>query len=405
MLTDAVIRQAKPKSRQYKIADEKGMYLLVTKSGKCFRFNYRFQGKYKTLALGVYPDVSLKTARERLQKARKQLALGLDPAQQRKAEKISQTGANSFKAVALEWFSKKSDTWKPGHSRTVKSRMEKNLFPWLGDVDISDINAPLVLSVLRRIEERGAIETAHRCKTICSQVMRYAVATGRAERDPCSDLRGALTPSQPKHMATITDPDQVGALLRAIDNYHGHLITRCALKLAPLVFVRPGELRKMQWEHINWIKKQWKFIPEKRLKKIRDPRPLIVPLSDQALDVLREIHPLTGEGTFVFPSLRSADRPMSNNAILAALRRMGYAKEEMSGHGFRSMASTLLHELGWPHAVIELQLDHTLGNKVAQAYDHSERLTERAKMMQAWADYLDALKSKADVSKFERKVA
>ena len=405
MLTDAVIRQAKAKDRQYKITDGRGMYLLVTKAGKYFRMNYRFQGKQKTLALGVYPDVSLKTARNRLQAAREHLALGLDPAQQKKAKNISRSGANSFKTVGMEWFFKKADTWKPGHARTVKQRMEKNLFPWLGDIEIDQITAPVILPVLLRIEDRGAIETAHRCKTICSQIMRYAVATGRAERDPCSDLRGALASNQPKHMAAITDPEQVGGLLRAIDSYEGHLITRCALKLAPLVFVRPGDLRKMEWSAINWIKKQWVFIPEKRLKKQRDPRPLIVPLSNQALDVLREIYPLTGEGTFVFPSPRTDTRPLSNNGVLSALRRMGFTKDEMCGHGFRAMASTLLHELGWPHFVIELQLDHTIGNKVAQAYNHAEHLQERCKMMQAWADYLDALKERRSVSEFEVKVA
>jgi len=397
MLTDLVIKQVVAKSKPYKVTDGRGMYLLVKKTGKYFRMNYRYQGKQKTLALGVYPDVNLKLARERLQAAREHLARGVDPAEIKKAESINKSGVNSFEAVGREWFAIKKDSWKPGHARTVISRMEKNLFPWLGSILVEKITVPEILSVLRRIEERGAVETAHRCKTICSQIMRYAVATARAERDPCQDLRGVLTSTQSKHMAAITDPDKVGGLLRSIDGYTGHLITRCVLKLAPLVFVRPGDLRQMKWNKINWIKKQWIFIPEKRLKNQRDPRPLIVPLAEQSLSVLREIYPLSGDGTFVFPSLRTNKRPLSNNAVLSSLRRMGYSRKEMTGHGFRTTASTLLHEMDWPHAVIELQMDHVHGDKVSNAYNHAEYLPERIRMMQAWADYLDALKNQTDV--------
>lgn len=396
-LTNTAIKAARGRDKQYRLTDGQGMYLLVKPNGKKYwRLDYSLHGKRKTYAIGSYPAISLKDARSRRDAAKALVAEGIDPVQHRKIhkQKRMEAAVNTFEAVGREWFSKQQASWKPGHARTVLGRMEKNLFPWLGNTEIAKITAPLILPVLRRIEARGAVETAHRCKTICSQIMRYGVATGRAERDPCADLRGALTPSQPKHMATMTDPEKIGGLLRSIDSYEGHIITRCALKLAPLVFVRPGDLRKMEWNAVNWIKKQWIFIPEKRRKNISNPRPLIVPLAEQALDTLREIHPLTGHGRFVFPSPRTDTRPMSNNAVLSALRRMSFNKEEMCGHGFRSMASTLLHELDWPHAAIELQLDHVHGDKVSAAYNHAEHLEIRTKMMQAWADYLDELKTK-----------
>ncbi|MEW6290682.1 MAG: tyrosine-type recombinase/integrase [Thermodesulfobacteriota bacterium] len=394
-LTDTAIRNAKIKEKQYKLADDKGLYLLVNKSGKYFRFDYRFGDKRKTLALGVYPDVKLKEARERRDHARHLLQNDIDPSQHKKETRnmrIAQT-ANSLEAVAREWFTKNKHTWTEGHSRTIISRLENNVFPWLCSRPVAEITAPEVLAVLRRIEERGAIETAHRIKQICGQVFRYAIATGRADRDPSSDLRGALSPTKPQHMATITDPKKVGELLRAIDGYEGHLITRCALRLAPLVFVRPGELRHAEWAEINFDLAEWKIPAEKM--KMRTTH--IVPLSSQSLDILRDINPLTGRGRYVFPSLRSAERPMSNNTILAALRRMGYAKEEMSGHGFRAMASTVLHEQGWPPDVIERQLAHAERNNVRAAYNHAQHLPERRRMMQAWADYLDALKPGAKI--------
>lgn len=394
-LTNTAIKRAKAKKKQYRLTDSQGMYLLIKPSGKKYwRLDYSIHGTRKTYAIGTYPEISLKEARVKRAEAKSLIADGIDPVQHRQVHKQKRraAAANTFEAVGREWFTRQADTWKPRHASTVLGRLEKNIFPWLGNTEIESVTAPIILSVLRRIEARGAVETAHRCKTICSQIMRYAVATGRAERDPCGDLRGALTPTQPKHMATITDPQEVGALLRAIDGYQGHFITRCALKLAPLVFVRPGDLRQMRWKAVNWIKKEWLFIPEKRRKKIEKPRPLLVPLSRQALEILREIYPLTGHGEFVFPSPRTDTRPMSNNGILSALRRMGYAKEEMTGHGFRAMASTLLHELNYSHAAIELQLDHVQGNKVSLAYNHAEYLPERTKMMQGWADYLDELR-------------
>lgn len=390
-LTDTAIRNAKPGSKQYKLSDEKGMYLLVNKAGKYFRLDYRFDEKRKTLALGVYPDVSLKKARQKRDDARSMIADGVDPAQHRKNEKASKKdlAANSFEAVAREWFGKNLHTWTEGHSRTIISRLENNIFPWLGSCPIAEVTPQELLKSLRRIESRGALETAHRVLQICSKIFRYAIATQRAKRDPAADLRGALPPTKPKHMATITDPKKIGALLRAIDDYEGHPTTICALKLAPLVFVRPGELRHAEWQEINFEHKQWK-IPAEKMKM---SSPHIVPLSTQAIIVLKDIEPLTGHGKYVFPSLRSPKRAMSNNTILAALRRIGYAKEEMSGHGFRAMASTILHEQGQPPEIIERQLAHAEKNKVKAAYNHAQYLQERTKMMQEWADYLDELKS------------
>ena len=390
-LTDTAIRNAKAKDKPYKLSDEKGLYLLINKAGKYFRFDYRYAGKRKTMAFGVYPDVKLVDAREKRYDARRLLQNDVDPAQYKKETKAIQKESvkNSFENVAREWFTKNKHIWTEGHSKTIISRLELNVFPWLGTQPVSSITAPALLVVLRRIEDRGAIETAHRVKQICSQVFRYAVATGRAERDPSADLRGALSPAKSKRMATITDPKQIGELLRAIDGYEGHLITRCALKLAPLVFVRPGELRHAEWHEINFEQAEWK-IPEEKMK-MRTPH--MVPLAAQAIEVLKELEPLTGERRYVFPSLRTSARPMSNNTVLAALRRMGYAKEEMSGHGFRAMASTILHEQGWPSDVIERQLAHSERNSIKAAYNHAQHFPERRRMMQAWADYLDTLKN------------
>lgn len=401
MLVDTAIKNAKSKENPYKLTDGKGLYLLVKETGKYFRFDYRHQGKRKTLALGVYPDVSLAKARERLSVARKLLAEGIDPGEQRKMDKEAVACLNSFEAVTREWFLKNKHTWTDNHAKDIISRLEANVFPWIGNKPIAEVNAPVLLSVLRRIEARGAIETAHRIKQMCGQVFRYAVATGRADRDPSADLRGALPPPPSRSMATITEPGEVAALLRAIRDYKGEFITRCALRLASLTFVRPGELRRAEWADIDLDRAEWKIPPEKRkLKKALKANPLnyhIVPLSKQALAVLRELEPLTGKGRYVFPSLRTGERPMSENTVNAALRRMGYAKEDMTGHGFRAMASTLLHEQGWPSDVIERQLAHKERNSVKAAYNYAQHLPDRRKMMQAWADYLEALERGAEI--------
>ena len=401
-LTDTAVRAAKPQARTRKLFDGGGLYLeLSPAGGKWWRWKYRFGGKEKRLSLGVYPDVSLKSARTRRDGLRQQLSAGVDPGQARKAQKLAVAGADSFEAIAREWHAKFSSGWVPSHSDRILRRFESDLFPWLGRRAVADIRAPELLSVLRRIESRGAVETAHRAMQNCGQVFRYAIATGRAERNPTSDVRGALPPPKERHHASIIEPKRIGELLRAIDAYEGFFVTKCALRLAPLVFVRPGELRRAQWPELDLHATEWR-IPAARMK-MREPH--IVPLSRQAVDILRELEPLTNRvssvkpnaPSFVFPSARSAERPMSENAVLAALRRMGYTKEEMTGHGFRSMASTLLHEQGWNHQVIERQLAHAERNAVSAAYNFAEHLAERRKMMQAWADYLDGLRGDADI--------
>jgi len=390
-LTDTLIRSAKPKGKPYKLSDGKSLYLLVNKTGKYFRFDYRFAGKRKTLALGVYPQVSLVEARKMHAEARRYLESDLDPAQFRSCIKQHQIGqtANSFETVAREWYSHNQQNWTSGHASTIIRRLEQNIFSWHGFQAIESITAPELLTTLRRIESRGAIETAHRIKQICSQIFRYAIATDRAERDPCADLRGCLSSTEPKHMAAITDPIQIGALLRAIDDYQGQALTRLALKLAPLVFVRPGELRHAEWTEIDYKTSQWKIPAEKM--KLRIPH--IVPLSRQSLAIVRILEPISGHCKYLFPSIRTATRPMSNNTILAALRRLGYTKEEMTGHGFRIMAERLLYKQEWPAHVIERQLARHTKSSREFTKRYAQHLPERFKMMQTWANYLESLKN------------
>ncbi len=381
-LTDVSIRAAKPRQKTFKLFDSGGLYLeLSPAGGKWWRWKYRFGGKEKRLSFGVYPDVNLKAARKRRDEARQRLADGIDPGEARKAEKIAQAGAESFEAVTREWHAKFSPGWVASHGDRILRRFEKDLFPWLGKRSMLEIKAPELLAVLRRIENRGALESAHRAMQNCGQVFRYAVATGRAERDPTGDLRGALPPPKEKHHASILEPKRIAELLRAMDSYQGYYVTKSALGLAPLVFVRPGELRKAQWPEIDLEKAEWK-IPGERMK-MREQH--IVPLSRQAIEILSELEPLTNREIvarpnaprYVFPSARTHERPMGENAILGALRRMDYTKEEMTGHGFRSMASTLLHEQGWNHQVIERQLAHAERNAVSAAYNFAEHLPER----------------------------
>jgi len=395
-LTATAIRNARATGKPLKLFDGGGLYLLVNPNGsRWWRFKYRRLGKEKLLSFGTFPDISLKDARERRDDARKQLAAGIDPGEHRKARKaaLAELGENSFAVVAREWFAKYSPSWAAGHSDKIIRRLERDIFPWLGGRPIAEIKAPELLATLRRIESRGAIETAHRAQQNCSQVFRYAVATGRAERDLTSDLRGALTPVKERHHASITDPRRVGELMRAIEGYRGSFITKCALGLAPLVFVRPGELRKAEWTEFDLDNAEWR-IPAARMKA-REQH--IVPLSKQAVAILRELHALTGEKAHVFPGVRTAGRAMSENTVNAALRRLGYAKDEMTGHGFRSMASTLLNEQGWHRDAIERQLAHAERNNVRAAYNFAEHLPERREMMQAWADYLDMLARGAQV--------
>jgi integrase len=395
MLTDTAIRKARPSTKPVKLFDERGLYLEVSPAGgKWWRLKYRFEGKENRLSLGIYPDVSLKDARERRDEARTLLADGIDPSGHRKAQKAARTdrAANSFEVIAREWFAKYSPTWAPSHSEKIIQRLEKDIFPWLGDKPIADIMAPELLKVLRRIETRGALDTAHRAHQDCGRIFRYAVATGRAERDPSGDLRGALPPVKGEHFAAIIEPTAIGGLLRAIDGFKGTFIVACALKLAPLFFVRPGELRRAQWQQFDIEKGEWRYFVTKTKSEH------MVPLASQAVAILRELHALTSHRTYVFPG-RDPKKPMSEAAINAALRRMGYdTKTEITGHGFRAMARTILHEqLHVKPEVIEHQLAHRVPDALGTAYNRTKFLKERRAMMQQWADYLDRLKAGAEV--------
>lgn len=391
MLTDSAIRKAKPAEKPQRLFDAGGLYLEVSPSGgKWWRLKYRYGGKEKRLSLGVYPDTTLAAARAKRDDARKLLASGVDPSENRKAKRAAsdRATADSFEVVTREWFAKQAGAWAASHASTVMLRFENDVFPWLGKRPIGQISARELLETINRIVDRGANESAHRVLQSCGQVFRYAVATGRAERNPAADLRGALPPVRAKHHAAILDPTQVGALLRAMHSYQGSFIVRCALRLAPLVFVRPGELRHAEWSEIDLEAAQWKIPAEKM--KMRSPH--LVPLSRQALEILRELQPLTGSGRYVFPSVRTDQRPMSENTVLAALRRMGFAKDEMTGHGFRAMARTILDEtLGVRPEYIEHQLAHAVRDTNGTAYNRTTHLPERRAMMQAWADWLETV--------------
>lgn len=395
-LTATGVKQAKIEDKQYKMTDGAGMYLLVKKSGKYWRLDYRFDGKRKTLALGTYPGLSLKESRSKRDEARKLLSNNIDPGAKRKAEKMIRKlqVENSFEAISREWFEKKKKEWSENHSNRIIKRLENNVFPYLGSESIVDINTPTVLSVIRKIEKRGAYETAHRALSNCGQIFRYAIATGRLERDPTYKMHEGLQPAQKTHLAAVTDPVKVAEVLRAIDIYNGTLSVQCALRLAPLVFVRPGELRQAEWKDVNFESREWRYL----ITKTKTDH--IVPLANQAIEILNELQPLTGHGRYLFPSARNpkGDRPMSDNAILAALRRMGIAKDEMSGHGFRAMARTILdEELGFRVDFIEHQLAHAVKDPNGRAYNRTSHLKERKVMMQAWADYLDQLKHGAGI--------
>jgi integrase len=393
-LTVTEVKNAKPKDKPYRLFDGGGLYLEIAPSGgKLWRMKYRFAGKEKRLAFGVFPDVSLAEARERREQARKLLAKGQDPGQAKKQEKAAaEAQTETFELVAREWFAKQKPTWAASHSARLMARLERLVFPFVGALPVKDLGAPDLLALGRRIEARGTVDTAHRVVQIVGQIMRYAVATGRAERNPSADLRGALAPVKAKHFASLTDPRDVAKLLRVVEEYQGSYVVRCALRLAPLIFVRPGELRRAEWPELDLDGAEWRIPAEKMKMKVQH----IVPLSKQAVAILREIHPLTGSGKYVFPGLRPG-RTLSENTLNAALRNLGFAKDEMTSHGFRAMASTILHEQGWSSDVIERQLAHKDRNKVRAAYNHAEHLPERRRMMQAWADYLDAIKVGAKV--------
>lgn len=387
-LTDVIVKKAAPRPTSYKLPDERGLYLLVMPNGrKYWRMRYSWRGKENTLAFGVYPDVSLKMARVKRDEARLALAQGLNP-------KTGRASGRLFEDVAREWFAKNIQAVRSkGHAQTVLSRLERLIFPSLGHRPAGEITAQDLLDTLRPLEARGVLETAHRVLQICGQVLRYAVARGEAKRDPTADLRGALPPKKLKHHASLTGTAEVAGLVRAIESFTGGKIVHCALRFSLLTFARPGEIRHAEWGEVDLEAREWR-IPAEKMKK---RRPHIVPLSSQAAEVLTEMRGVSGHGRYVFPSLWNlarGDRPMSENTIAAALRRMGYEKEQMSAHGFRSLASTLLNENGFPPDVIERQLAHVEGNAVRAAYNHAEYLPERRRMMQWWGDYLDELAQK-----------
>lgn len=406
-LTDARIKAAKPREKPYRLFDGLGLYIEISPAGgRLWRFKYRFDGKEKRLALGAYPEVGLREARETRDEARRRLRRGEDPGAIRRQERAATTEATiaagrTFKAVAGDWLEKNAPRWSRKHVRTIEERLQANIYPWLGERPIATIESPEIRECIVRIEDRGAAELARRVLRVVGQVFAYAILRGLATRNPAADLRGLVPPSPKRNFAALTDPRDVGGLLRAIEGYQGAFITRCALKFAPLVFVRPGELRHAEWAEftLDGDNPEWR-IPAAKMKA-RDMH--IVPLSVQAVAVLREIKPVTGSGRYVFPGERTSARPMSENTVLAALRRMGYSKGEMTGHGFRSVASTLLHERGYPSHVIEAQLAHAERNAVKAAYNRAAYLTERRKLMQDWADYLDGLRQGADVIPFHGK--
>lgn len=394
-LRDLEIKKAKPKEKIYILKDEDGLYLEVKPSGKKYwRLRYWLDKKENRMSLGEYPLVSLAEARDRRDGFRRKIKDGIDPVVEKQEAKAALAPELTFEAIAREWVANRSDGVENRTSETNLRRLELNIFPFLGSRPLKDITAPELLVCLNRISERGAKEVAKRVRVICSQVFRYALVTGRADRDVAADLQGALPPRQKKHRAAITDPKAVGQLMLDIDNCTASHVIRCALRLAPLVFVRPGELRWAEWAEFDFADALWR-IPEKRMKKVRNTQVQhIVPLSRQAIAILEEVKPVTGTGQFVFPSIRTAARPMSENTLNVALRRLGYEKAEMCAHGFRGMASTLLNEQGWHFDAIEKQLAHVPRDQVRASYNHAQYLTTRREMMQFWADFLDELKQK-----------
>jgi integrase len=389
-LTDIVVRKAKARLAPYKMADGGGMYVLVRPDGaRYWRMDYRWEGRRRTLALGVYPSVSLSDAREKRDQAKKQLAARTDPATHRKLHKIASNVAskNTFRLISQEWLEK---LIREGRSPRTLDKINWLLalaYPGIGDQPIASIIPTQLLTVLRTVEARGRYETAQRLRSTCGQVFRYAIATARAERDPSADLRGALTAPKVRHHAAVVDPKGVGALLRAIDGYDGQPITLAALKLAPLVFVRPGELRTAEWSEFDLGVGEWR-IPAAKMKMRLPHR---VPLSRQAIAIVNDLQSITGHGRYLFPSVRCLQRPMSENTLNAALRRLGYSKDEATSHGFRSTAAVRLNEMGrWSVDAIERQLAHQEANAIRRAYTHAaEYWSERCEMMQVWADQLD----------------
>ena len=389
-LTEVQVRTAKGKARAYKLYDEKGLFLLVKPTGsRLWRLKYYFDRAERLLSLGLYPEVSLKIARTRRDEARRLVAEGVDPSMKRKADQDATV--DTFRAIAQEWLLTKKETVSEGTWQRDHDQLVKMVGPRIGKRPIAEIEAPELLSVLRSIEAKGNFDTAHRVRAVCGRVFRYAIATGRARRDISADLKGALAPKGTESYAAITDPAKVGQLLQAIEGYDGQRSTHAALRIAPYVFVRPGELRAAEWSELDLERAEWR-IPGERMKM---GELHIVPLAQQVVGILRDLQLHTGTGRYVFPAIGGQPRPLSENTLGAALRRIGYTSDVMTAHGFRSTASTLLNELGWNPDLIELQLAHKERNKVRAVYNRAQRLAERRTMMQAWADHLVRLKEGA----------
>ncbi|WP_102811520.1 tyrosine-type recombinase/integrase [Burkholderia pseudomallei] len=395
-LTDTAIRNAKPADKPVRLFDGGGLYLEIAPSGgKWWRLKYRFGGKEKRYSLGVYPEVTLATARKKRDEAREKLAAGIDLGEAKKAEKRASllAAAHSFEVVARGWMDERKTTVEPAQHAKTLARMENDVFPWLGKRPIAEIDAPEILVVLKRVDGRGARFTAHRIRSEISRVFRYGIKEGHCKADPARDLVDAIPPAQTTHFASITEPEKVGEMLRAFDGFTGTFPVLCALKLAPMLFVRPGELRKAEWAQFDLDKGEWRYF----VNKTKTDH--LVPLAAQAVTILRELHALTGEGVYVFPGARDRNRPMSEAAINAALRRLGYdTRTEITGHGFRAMARTILHEeLEEKPEVIEHQLAHTVPDSLGRAYNRTKFIKARRSMMQQWADYLDKLKAGAEI--------
>jgi len=394
-LTDTACRQAKPTPKPYKLADGGGLFLLVNQTGKYWRWKYRFNGKEKLLALGVYPEITLAQARDRHMAARKLLADDIDPGQARKADKRAAklAAANSFEVVARAWLGEYKQMVTESTYDHAVAWFENDVFPWLGRRPITEIDAPEILDVLKRIDGRGARHSTHKVRSKISMTFRYGIRHGYCKSDPARDLIGAIPPAAVKHFASITDPALVGELLRSLEAFRGTFPVQCALKLAPMLFCRPGELRQMEWRGIDFDKAEWRYLVTKTQTDH------LVPLASQAVAILRELHALTGNSRYVFPGARDRARPMSEAAINAALRRMGYdTQEDITGHGFRAMARTILHEeMEYDPAVIEHQLAHKVPDELGTAYNRTKFIKQRKAMMQAWADYLDTLRKGAEV--------
>ncbi|MEX3999674.1 tyrosine-type recombinase/integrase [Paraburkholderia sp. EG285A] len=390
-LTDLAVKNAKPIEKTQRLWDAGGLYLEVSTAGsKLWRFKYRYDRREKRLSFGKYPDVTLKDAREKRDDARKLLAKDVDPGEHKKVVKAArlERAANNFEAVAREWYERMMSDKAESHRVKVIARLQNDIFPWLGKRPISDITAPEVLACLRRIEQRGARDTAHRAMQNCSAVFRYAVVIGKAQSNPAEHLRGALPPAKPGHFAAVTEPERVGPLLRKMDEVNATFPVKCALRLAPYLFCRPIELRSMRWDEVHLDAAEWRYIVGKT------QTPHLVPLATQAVAILRELQPMTERWDYVFPGRDDKKQPMSGNTINVALRRAGIStRDEQTGHGFRAMARTILHErLGIKPEVIEHQLAHSVPDPLGTAYNRTKFLDERRKMMQEWADYLDKLR-------------